>query len=65
MNGISGVDLMVNKLEEAKASFIDKTASGVGSFDEYRRIVGVIQGLTFAIEVIRDVEKRLTEGDNE
>jgi hypothetical protein len=65
MKGISGVDLMVNKLEEAKASFVDKTVSGIGSFDEYRRIVGVIQGLTFAVQVIRDVEKRLTEGDDE
>lgn len=63
---MSGVDLMIHTIEEMKSSITDSLTTGSpNSLEEYRRMVGVIQGLNFSIEVIREVEKRLMEGDDE
>jgi hypothetical protein len=65
MKEATGTDLMVSKLEEMQATCTASLLGGVASIEEYRRIVGVVQGVKYAVEVIRDVEKRLTEGGNE
>ena len=65
MRELSGVELMVRDITDMRDTTITSLAEGrMGSFDEYRRCVGVIQGLNYAINVIRDVEDRLTRGDD-
>jgi hypothetical protein len=61
---VVGVDLIVSKLHEMRESCVNSISRGaVQNMEDYRRLVGVIQGVEFAISVVRDVEERLEEGE--
>jgi hypothetical protein len=66
MNEVTGVGLMLRDIDDMRNMTMASLAEGrASSFDEYRRLVGVIQGLNFATSVIRDVEDRLTRGEDD
>lgn len=66
MSSTTGIELMLKKIEEMKNNITESLANGnVGSFEEYRRVTGIIQGLDYSSSVIRDVEQRLIGDDDE
>lgn len=60
----TALDYLLKQTEEQRTIVIDSILSGNISDYEYRRLVGVIQGLDFNTQLIKDLAKKL-EGDDE
>jgi hypothetical protein len=53
-----------SKLEEQRRYHKDFLSAGkADTYEEYRRMVGVLQGLDFSIELIKDLANRLERDD--
>ena len=63
---VNDYEYLIKKLDEevesVKAYLANNHASGI---EEYRRLCGVIQGLTLAKEVMKDLQKRREQDADE
>lgn len=54
---------LLRGVEEQRKIVVDSILSGNISDDEYRRLVGVIQGLDFSAHFIKDLASKLETDD--
>lgn len=59
-------DVLLEKHEEDVTSSTDfLCAGGAKDFAEYREVVGRIRGLRLAIQTIKDLQRKVTENDDD
>jgi translation initiation factor 1 (eIF-1/SUI1) len=64
MQNESALEYLIREIEEQRTVVVNSILGGNISDYEYRRLVGVIQGLDFAKTTINDLAKRLeTDAD--
>jgi hypothetical protein len=63
MSEQSAVEYLLDKYSEQRETVSGVILSGKLSPDEYKRLTGVLQGLEFAQNVVKDLAKRLIEED--
>jgi hypothetical protein len=64
MQNQTALEYLSQKVEEQRAVVVNSILGGNISDYEYRRLVGVIQGLDFGTQLINDLAKRLeTDAD--
>lgn len=64
MQNPTALDYLIREMEEQRNVVVNSILGGNITEQEYRRLVGVIQGLDFAKTTIRDLAKRLeTDAD--
>ena len=59
----TALDYLSKKVEEQRVIVVDSILTGNISDYEYRRLIGVIQGLDFSSQIIRDLAKKLESDD--
>jgi hypothetical protein len=60
----TAISVVQKELETRKNSLIDALASGAASdFADYKRIVGEIQGLSLADELLKDLALKMEQFD--
>ena len=60
----NALEHLTSQIEEQRSVVINSILAGNISEPEYRRLVGVIQGLDFSKQLIKDLAKRLeTDAD--
>lgn len=59
----TALDYLVNQVEEQRMIVTNSVLTGNISEPEYRRLVGVLQGLDFAIKTVKDLAKKLESDD--
>lgn len=60
----NALDYLIRQVEEQREIVVNSVLTGNISEQEYRRLVGVIQGLDFSTQTIKDLAKRLeTDAD--
>jgi len=62
MSELTGAEFLIKKLKEQYDIAVGQVVRGQAEY-EYRRLVGVLQGLNYAIDLIRDLEKRMAEDE--
>jgi len=58
----SGAEYLIKKLREQYEIAVGQVVRGQAEY-EYRRLVGVLQGLNYAIELIAQVQKDVENSD--
>lgn len=62
---MDGIELLLKRNDEERKALIEVIVSGgVGDFENYKHICGVIRGLDLADEHIRDLAKRMKDDDD-
>jgi|APFre7841882654_1041346.scaffolds.fasta_scaffold98480_2 translation initiation factor 1 (eIF-1/SUI1) len=59
----TAAEYLIRKIEENIGSATRAIVSGIVDMNEYRRLVGVIQGLESAKELIKELAKQVEEND--
>lgn len=55
---------LIDKIDEERSIVTDRMVSGsAADYAEYRRLVGVIQGLALARSIIKDLAERMEKND--
>jgi hypothetical protein len=63
MTGMDLFDYLIGKFSEQEAVVAQHLVAGKASgIEEYKRLCGLVEGLTFAKEIVKDVKKRQEEG---
>jgi len=62
MTSETEAEFLIKKLKEQYDIAVGQVVRGQTEY-EYRRLVGVLQGLNYAIDLIRDLEKRMAEDE--
>jgi hypothetical protein len=62
MSELTGAEFLTKKLKEQYDIAVGQVVRGQAEY-EYRRLVGVLQGLNYAIDLVRDLEKRMAENE--
>ena len=63
---IQTFDYIVSKLDERRTELQDFLGQGaIKDFSEYQKLCGVIQGLSFAKQIVSDLAKRMETDDDE
>ena len=58
---LAHVQTEIEKLRQEQVAFI--AASRADTFDEYKKICGVIRGLNLAVSIINDLVQRMEHSD--
>ena len=58
-------DSLYNRLEEQREMVVESITRGNLSLEEYKRLCGVLQGIEFAKQTIKDIAKKLEIEDGE
>lgn len=56
-------DSLHNRLEEQREMVVESITRGNLSLEEYKRLCGVLQGLDFTKQMIKDLAKKLENED--
>ena len=59
----TAAEYLIRRLDENIGSATRAVVSGITDMNEYRRLVGVIQGLESAKELIKELAKQVEEND--
>jgi hypothetical protein len=62
MSELTGAEFLIKRLKEQYDTAVGQVVRGQAEY-EYRRLVGVLQGLNYAIDLVRDLEKRMAEDE--
>ena len=63
MQNQTALDYLLRQTEEQRMVVVNSILAGNISDYEYRRLVGVIQGLDFNTQLIKDLAKKLENDD--
>jgi len=59
----SGLNYLLRLLDERRQIAADNILTGRATPEEYHRLCGVIQGIDFAKDIIKDLAKRMEDDD--
>lgn len=59
----SGLNYLLRLLDERRQIAADNILTGRAPPEEYHRLCGVIQGIDFAKDIIKDLAKRMEDDD--
>jgi hypothetical protein len=63
MQNQTALDYLSNKVEEQREIVVNSILTGNISDYEYRRLVGVLQGLDFSSQLFNDLAKKMENDD--